>query len=61
MKVILALVCLFLIVNSEVVPFDNSAIEKIFQAKKSALFLFGADNDASTAAKEAFKALDEAG
>jgi protein disulfide-isomerase A1 len=50
-----------LIANAEVVPFDNSAIEKIFQNKKSALFLFASDNDASTAAKEAFKQYDEAG
>lgn len=62
MKFILAaLTALFTAVNAEVIPFDNSAIEKIFQNKKSALFLFASDNDASTNAKSAFKALDEAG
>lgn len=62
MKFILAaLTALFSAVNAEVIPFDNSAIEKIFQNKKSALFLFASDNDASTNAKSAFKALDEAG
>lgn len=55
------LAVLLIVVSSEVIPFDNSAIEKIFQNKKSALFLFASDNDASTAAEEAFKALDEAG
>lgn len=56
-----AIVALLSVVNTEVIPFDNSAIEKIFQQKKSALFLFASDNDASNNAKSAFTALDEAG
>ncbi len=56
-----AITALLTFVNSEVIPFDNSAIEKIFQNKKSALFLFASDNEASTNAKSAFNALDEAG
>jgi hypothetical protein len=47
--------------NGEVIPFDNKAIEKIFQNKSPALILFASDNEESTAAKEGLKALDEAG
>ena len=35
-----------LLVSAEVVPFDNAAIEKIFQQKSSALFLFIGDETA---------------
>lgn len=55
------LAVILLVVNCEVIPFDNGAIEKIFQNKKSALILFASDNEESTAAEEAFKALDETG
>jgi protein disulfide isomerase len=46
-----------------VIPFDNSAIEKIFQKDKKlpVLFLFMSDNAESLSAKEAFKELDESG
>ncbi len=40
-----------LYVNAEVIPFDNNAVEKIFQNKQSAIFLFTNGNDASTAAQ----------
>lgn len=52
---------LFAVANTEVIPFDNKAIEKIFQNKKPALLLFASDNEESTTAKEALKGLDEAG
>jgi protein disulfide-isomerase A1 len=60
-KVGCLVLCLCLLVRSEVLPFDNTAIEKIFQEKKSALFLFTSSNDASNNAKEALKQYDEAG
>lgn len=63
MKTILfgVLATMLIIAQCEVIPFDNTAIEKIFQNKKSALFLFASSNEESTAAREAFKALDEKG
>lgn len=53
------LAVLLVIASCEVIPFDNQAIEKIFQNKKSAVFLFASDNEESTAARDAFKAFDE--
>jgi hypothetical protein len=53
-----AIAALASLVSADVIPFDNAAIEKIFQNKKSALFLFASDNEESTNAKEAFNALD---
>ena len=44
--------------HAEVLPFDNGAIEKIFQQKKSAVFLFIGDEEAETSASDAFKAFD---
>lgn len=43
------LICLLFVlyVNSEIFPFDNKAVEKIFQNKNAALFLFTNDNDKS--------------
>ena len=55
------LATLLAVVNTEVIPFDNGAIEKIFQNKKPALLLFASDNEESTNAREALKALDETG
>lgn len=43
-KILLATLCVLAIVQAEVIPFDNSAIEKIFQEKKAALFLFTNNN-----------------
>lgn len=60
-KTLVALLVVLLVANSEIIPFDNNAIEKIFQQKSPALFLFTSDNDASTAAKAAFTEFDEAG
>lgn len=59
MKLILSLALLLVILNAEVIPFDTSAIDKIFQQKKSALFLFLGDETAEAAALDAFKAFDE--
>ena len=58
-QTLVAILTFLLVVNSEVIPFDNNAIEKIFQQKNPALFLFTSSNDASTAAKAAFTELDE--
>ena len=60
-KIGCVILCLCLLVRSEVLPFDNTAIEKIFQEKKAALFLLSSNNDASSNAKEALKQYDEAG
>lgn len=60
-KVGCVFLCVCLLVKSEVIPFDNNAIEKIFQQKKAALFLFTSSNDGSRNAKEALKEYDEAG
>jgi hypothetical protein len=43
MKLILLIAILLALLNAEVIPFDNAAIEKIFQQKKSALFVFIGD------------------
>lgn len=59
MKLLLLTLALLAILNAEVLPFDNGAIEKIFQQKKSALFLFIGDEEAETSASDAFKAFDE--
>ena len=50
-KTIFLALILVLYVNTEIVPFDNNAVEKIFQNKQPALFLFTNGNDASTAAQ----------
>lgn len=57
-KSIILAICLVAAINAAVLPFDNSAVEKIFQNKKAALFLFTNDNTESQAAQEAFNGLD---
>ncbi len=47
---ILALI-LVLYVNADILPFDNNAVEKIFQNKNPALFLFTNGNEESQAAQ----------
>jgi protein disulfide-isomerase A1 len=59
MKLIFLIAALLVILNAEVLSFDNGAIEKIFQQKKSALFLFIGDEEAETSASDAFKTFDE--
>lgn len=62
MKNIFVLLCVVLVATAEVIQFDNTAIEKIFQNKKSALFLFtSGSSDASAGARDAFTQLDESG
>jgi hypothetical protein len=46
MKLIVLIAIILALLHAEVIPFDNSAIEKIFQQKKSALFLFLGDENA---------------
>lgn len=60
-KTIIAILAIVLIVNTEVIPFDNTAIEKVFQQKNPALFLFTSDNAASKNARAALTEYDEAG
>jgi hypothetical protein len=43
MKLILIITILLVASLAEVIPFDNSAVEKIFQQKNAALFLFVGD------------------
>ena len=42
---------LFALASSEVVPFNNEAIEKVFQEKNPSVFLFTSDNEESKKAK----------
>jgi hypothetical protein len=50
-KTIILCLVFVLYVNAEILPFDNKAVEKVFQNKNAALFLFTNDNDKSEAAK----------
>jgi hypothetical protein len=43
-KTFIITLLVLLYVNAEIVPFDNTAVEKIFQNKNPALFLFTNDN-----------------
>jgi protein disulfide isomerase len=57
MKLII-LSALLVLLSAAVLPFDNSAIEKIFQQKSAALFLFIGDDAAEASALEALNAYD---
>jgi hypothetical protein len=46
---------LLILATAEIIPFDNSAIEKIFQNNSPAVFLFLSDNEESVSAKAAFQ------
>lgn len=50
-KILILSLILALYVNAEILPFDNNAVEKIFQNKNPALFLFTNGNDQSNQAK----------
>jgi hypothetical protein len=50
-KTILICLLFVLYINAEILPFDNKAVEKVFQNKNPALFLFTNDNDKSESAK----------
>ena len=56
---IVGLVALVIFVQGAVIPFDNEAVKQIFQDKAPGFILLSSSDDASTAAKEALKALDE--
>jgi len=43
MKLYLLAALLLTIISAAVIPFDNDAIEKVFQQSNDALFLFQAD------------------
>lgn len=43
MRSILLLAVILVVLQAEVIPFDNSAVEKIFEKRQPALFLFIAD------------------
>lgn len=49
---------LALLVVSEVIPFNNDAIEKIFKESNDALFLFIGDEEAQAASLQTFKDYD---
>lgn len=56
---LIVLVALLALLQAEIIPFDNSAIDTIFQQKKSALFLFVGDESAEADALNAFRTFDE--
>lgn len=58
MKLILLSFLIMSIAFSEVIPFNNDAIEKVFKESSDALFIFIGDEAAQAEALEAFKAYD---
>lgn len=58
MKLVILLTIL-LVAFGEVIPFDNSAVDKIFKEKSPALFLFVDDETADASILEAFNAYDQ--
>lgn len=50
MKPMLLLAAILLVLQAEVIPFDNTAVEKIFEKRQSALFIFIGDEAAEAAA-----------
>lgn len=59
MRLTLFALLLFLC-SAAVIPFDNAAVDKIFQQKNPALFLFLSDEAAAASALEAFSAYSQA-
>lgn len=57
-KSLIAILVLALVASAEVIPFDNTAIEKIFQQKSPALLLFTSANEESKAARAEYDAYD---
>lgn len=55
MKLYLIAALLITLLSAAVIPFDNDAIEKVFQQSNDALFLFQGDEEAESAALEAFR------
>jgi protein disulfide-isomerase A1 len=58
MKSIILLTIILVVLHAEVIPFDNAAVDKIFQQKQPALFLFVGDENTEASAIEAFNAYD---
>ena len=58
MKLYLLVALLATLALSAVIPFNNDAIEKVFKDSSDALFLFQGDEEAESAALEAFKAYE---
>jgi hypothetical protein len=58
MKSSLIIAVLFVISYTAVIPFDNEAVDKIFNQKNDALFLFVGDEEGEKSALEAFQAYD---
>jgi hypothetical protein len=58
MKLYLIAALLITLLSAAVIPFDNDAIEKVFQQSNDALFLFQADEEAESAALEALRAYE---
>lgn len=58
MNLILFILLLIGLTQAEVIPFDNSAVDKIFQQKNAALFLFIGDDLPELSALEAFRLYD---
>ena len=58
MKLYLLAALILVLASSEVIPFNNEAIEKVFKDSSDALFLFQGDQQAEAASLEAFKAYE---
>lgn len=58
MKIVLLFALIMAVAFSEVIPFNNDAIEKIFKDSKDALFIFIGDETAEAGALDAFSAYD---
>ena len=43
-KILILSIALVFYINAAILPFDNTAVEKVFQNKNPALFLFTNDN-----------------
>jgi hypothetical protein len=58
MKLYLLVAFLAVLAFSEVIPFNNDAIEKVFKESSDALFLFQGDEESESASLDAFKAYE---
>jgi hypothetical protein len=58
MRPLILLAAILVVLHAEVIPFDNSAVEKIFEKHQSALFLFIADEAVEAAALQTFRSYD---
>lgn len=58
MKLYLLVALLLALTCAEVIPFNNDAIEKVFQQANDVLFLFQGDEEAESASLEALQAYE---